>query len=529
MADFTPVASQLKPPQPMSLADMVNLAGGVQAYQQAQQMNPLAVQQQQQALQTQRQTFEQAQKMNPQLLQPAEQSSRTGQSALSVEEQKDIERRNMQTFFADPNNFQTNGRIDLDKINAFVPKIAPLTGSEYINKYTTLGTAQTQAIEAKQGLTKDQRTMIGQRFSVLGRLGVQDKNAYINEMKLMKAENPENADFNRLIDSYITIWTDQMDSGPNLPGQAIAGAATLMSPEQQQTQFAPQVTMDAQGRVLTTTPNVAGGKPKVEISTVQGLQSQTPQGANAPNAASEVAPGVRLPFPVRRPDEPYQTMPTEDKDQAAGFDYRNNLVSAQTNLAQGRRNVDEVIQQAKKIGDELYFAKGGLAGQAEQKIRMAIGSEKYDMLAKDLANMAITNSKAMGAVGGTVAGLDMAAVANGTIKVPPDVLVKIAGRVQADQRNLDMQASGAQQFSQRYGDNNMKAYQQAWNANARDTKIFEAMNILETESDPTKLQSKFKELFPSEKKRKTILKQYRNLKSLAATGLPVETLSPEDF
>ena len=44
MADFTPVASQLKPPQPMSLADMVNLAGGVQAYQQAQQINPLIVQ-----------------------------------------------------------------------------------------------------------------------------------------------------------------------------------------------------------------------------------------------------------------------------------------------------------------------------------------------------------------------------------------------------------------------------------------------------------------------------------------------------
>ena len=246
-------------------------------------------------------------------------------------------------------------------------------------------------------------------------------------------------------------------------------------------------------------------------------------------AGSVVAPGVSLPFPVRRADQPYTVMPTEERDQTAGFDYRNSLVTAQTNLAQGRRNVDEVIQQAKKIGDQLFFEKGGLAGQAEQKIRMLIGSEQYDMLAKDLANMAITNAKAMGSIGGTVAGLDMAAVANGTIKVPPDVLVKIAGRVQADQRNLDMQASGAQQFGQKFGDNNMKAYQQAWNANARDTKIFEAMNMLETETDPNKLQSKFKELFPSEKKRKTILKQYRNLKSMAATGLPAEPLTAEDF
>ena len=525
MADFsvTPVAQNIKPPQAMSLGDMVNLANSAQAFQQAQKINPLQVQQYQQAV-------DQARQMNPLLLQQAQQTSRTGQIALGVEEQKDIERRNMQTFFADPNNFQTNGRIDLDKINSFVPKIAPLTGSEYINKYTTLGQAQTQAIDAKQNLTRDQRAMIGQRFAVLGRLGVQDKNAYIAEMDLMKQENPENSDLHRLLDAYKTTWTNSMQSGPDLPKQAIAGAATLMTPEQQQTQFAPKAALDAQGRVITTTPSVTGGKPIVEVGVPQGLQPQTPAvGATTGAAGSEVAPGVRLPYPTRRSDQPYTPQPTEEKDQTAGFDYRNNLVNAQANLAQGRRNVDEVINQANKIGEQLYFEKGGVAGKVEQKIRMAIGSDQYDMLAKDLANMAITNSKAMGSVGGTVAGLDMAAVANGTIKVPPDVLVKIARRVQADQRNLDMQASGAQKFGQQYGDNNMKAFQQAWNANARDTKIFEAMNILETEADPTKMQNKFKELFPSEKKRKTILKQYKNLKSMAATGVPAEPLTSEDF
>jgi len=525
MADFsvTPVAQNIKPPQAMSLGDMVNLANSAQAYQQAQQINPLQVQQYQQAV-------DQARQMNPLLLQQAQQTSRTGQIALGVEEQKDIERRNMQTFFADPNNFQTNGRIDLDKINSFVPKIAPLTGSEYINKYTTLGQAQTQAIDAKQNLTRDQRAMIGQRFAVLGRLGVQDKNAYIAEMDLMKQENPENSDLHRLLDAYKTTWTNSMQSGPDLPKQAIAGAATLMTPEQQQTQFAPKAALDAQGRVITTTPSVTGGKPIVEVGVPQGLQPQTTAvGATTGAAGSEVAPGVRLPYPTRRSDQPYTPQPTEEKDQTAGFDYRNNLVNAQANLAQGRRNVDEVINQANKIGEQLYFEKGGVAGKVEQKIRMAIGSDQYDMLAKDLANMAITNSKAMGSVGGTVAGLDMASVANGTIKVTPDVLVKIARRVQADQRNLDMQASGAQKFGQQYGDNNMKAFQQAWNANARDTKIFEAMNILETEADPTKMQNKFKELFPSEKKRKTILKQYKNLKSMAATGVPAEPLTSEDF
>jgi len=46
MADFNiqPVGTQIRPIQPMSLADMVNMARGVQAYQQAQQINPLEVQ-----------------------------------------------------------------------------------------------------------------------------------------------------------------------------------------------------------------------------------------------------------------------------------------------------------------------------------------------------------------------------------------------------------------------------------------------------------------------------------------------------
>lgn len=52
MADIsiTPVATQIRPVQPMSLADMVGLARGMQAYQQAQQINPVELQTAQQQL-----------------------------------------------------------------------------------------------------------------------------------------------------------------------------------------------------------------------------------------------------------------------------------------------------------------------------------------------------------------------------------------------------------------------------------------------------------------------------------------------
>ena len=47
MADlsFTPVATQIQPPK-VNLSDLVGLARGVQAYKQAEKINPLQVQQQ---------------------------------------------------------------------------------------------------------------------------------------------------------------------------------------------------------------------------------------------------------------------------------------------------------------------------------------------------------------------------------------------------------------------------------------------------------------------------------------------------
>ena len=493
--DVPPIGLNVKPPQQTSLADMLGIARGAQQYQQAEQINPLVLQQQQQA-------------------------ARTGQIQLGVSEQQDIERRNLQTFFSDPNNFQTDGRIDIDKINAQVPKIAPLTGPDYVQKITTLGTAQTEGLKAKQNLTQDKKALISSFLGAAGRFGVDDPAIVNKELQNFLATNPNDQEMKNLIEkAYVPIFS-QMQKGPGVTDALIKASQAIMSPTQQQTTFAPTITTTAEGKTITTTPGVGITPPTSTVGMAGGLQANVPSsgGPSAVGAGAEIAPGMRVPYPVRRADQPYMAEPTEQKDQAAGAEYRNNLVNAQMGLAQGRRNVEEVMQQANKIGNELFFAKGGIPGQIEQKIRMAIGSEDYDMLAKDLANMAITNSKAMGSVGGTVAGLDMAAVANGTIKVPPDVLVKIARRVQADQTNLDMQANGAQRFSEKFGDNNMKAYQQVWNKNA-DSKIFEAMNIVKDVTDPNVLDKELNRLFPKPAERKEFLTKYRNLKQLSETGV----------
>lgn len=257
MADLSvqPIGTSIKPVPGMSLGEMVNLARGTQAYKQAEQMNPLLLQQQQQV-------------------------TSTGAISLTLEQQKERERQAMETFLRNPANFQTNGRIDIDKLNAVIPTLAPLTGSEYIQKFTTLGTAQTQAIDAKQKLTQDQRSMIAQRFSILGRLNVQDKNAYIAEMQLLKKENPDNPDLHKLIDAYLVTWND-IPSGPQLPSMAIAGANTLLKPETQQTLFAPQAGTVSSGAATfptVTTPSVAGGAPTVSVGGSPLVTAQLPPG-----------------------------------------------------------------------------------------------------------------------------------------------------------------------------------------------------------------------------------------------------------
>lgn len=492
MADFNiqPIATQIKPMQGMSLADMVNIARGAQAYQQAEQINPLALQQQQQA-------------------------TRTGEIALGVEEQKDKERRNVMTLLSDPTKFTKNNRLDLDVLTPKIMEIAPLTGPTVIQGLTTLANAQTTADSAASELNQSDRALLAQPLAVAGYQGIKDPNVYAKIIKETQELNKNNPRLVALGDSYLTQL--QFADPNKLPDIAIRASQNLLTPAETKG-LAPSIAVTQTGQTVTTQPSVGAAQPTATVGIAGGMQAPAaPAPAAGVSSGIEVAPGMRLPYQVRRADQPYIPEPSEKVDFEAGSNYRNKLVSAQTGLAQNRRNTEEVINQANKIGSDLFFEKGGIPGQIEQKIRMAIGSEQYDMLAKDLANMALSNTQAMGGVGNTVAGLDMQQVANGTIKVPPDVLVKIARRVQADQTNLDMQANGAQLFSQRFGDNNMKAYQQAWNANA-DTKIFEAMNIIKDVSNPTQREKELNRLFPDEKKRSDFLTKYRNLKKLSETG-----------
>ena len=495
MADLsvTPVATQIKPVPQMSLADMIGVARGAQAFRQAEQINPLELQQKQQ-------------------------QARTGEIALSVEEQKDKERKNFQTFMSNPANYMTDNKFDQTKFNAAIPQIMPLTGTTAMKELTGLAQAQSEALTAKQNLTQNTKQIIASKLGILGRAGVKDPNIVNQELNNLIVESDNDPEVARLVQrAYLPTFgrvpPDQ------LPDALIKAGQSLWTPAQQQTALAPTISTTAEGRTVTTQPAVGAAAPTSTIGVAGGLQPQQPaQPAGPMGAGAQVAPGMRIPYPVRSANQPYIPEPTEVADQTAGQTYRNALVGRQPTLATDRRNVEETIKQAQKIESELTSLEksGGLVGQIGQKLRTMVASEDYKMLAKDLANLQISNLRALGQGGNTVAGMDLTKVASGDETVPPGTLIKIARRAQADMTNIDMQANGAEQFKNRFGDNNMNAYKQAWNANA-DTKIFEAINIVRDVTDPAQREKELNRLFPNEKSRAEFLTKYRNLKKLSET------------
>ena len=247
MADFgikPDIALGVKPPATMSLSDMLNVARGAQMYQREQELFPLQIQQQRNI-------------------------TRTSDIDLSVAEQKDRERIAVQRFLTDPKNFQTNGRIDINKLNEMIPLMAPLTGRDVINNMTTLATAQTQSDEAKTKMTTGMREIVGSRLGVLGRMGVTKKSAYTAELDLLAEQYKDNEQVRSLIDSYKTQLRAVGEDDPSLPQIAIRETQSLLKPTEQETTLAPKVSLTATGGTLTptvTTPSVGGVTPKIEAS-----------------------------------------------------------------------------------------------------------------------------------------------------------------------------------------------------------------------------------------------------------------------
>ena len=472
MPDYAFTVPQVQPVRQSSLADMLTIARGAQAYQQEQQINPLE-------LRAKQMQVEQAAAVNPLELARIGAQSRvaTGTEASSIARAGSEAETAATGAASSALNLQANKAKTI--ANGYVGAIN-----------------DPMILESAAGKPVDNAKLVD----------------YINNwgQQQAKASGVDPAAANNLIAPYIKMAQENPAGLRNfLIQRHVAGLSESgqLGSYQTTTQVTPE------GRTVVSTPGI--GTQTVQVGTAGGVSAGAAPQAGGVTAAP-AAPGAPLQYPVRTSAQ-FIAEPGEAEDRVAGQTYRNKLVAGQTNLSEGRRNVEEVIKQATKLDEEAYIKGGGFFGNLERAARMAIKSDEYDALAKDLAKMHLTNAAAMGGAGGTVAGLDMNAVAGGTIKVPPKVLVDIARRVQAQQTELDMQATGAQKFARQYGDNNMNKYKQDWSRNA-DSKIFEAINLSKGITDPKERLKKYNELFPSANDRKEFLDKYKNLKKLSETG-----------
>lgn len=445
--------------QGTNIADMVNLARGVQAYQQAQELNPLAVQKAQMEV-------EQAKKLNPlavrkatEEVSQAETSTKKGKLGLSQDQTKIIN----------------------DNIGS-VLNDERLTDPNPQRRATPL-------IEARQ------RVINGGVDPVMAEIMF----APLLD-KAMRDKNP-------------TAVKDMMSSISNIQQSGIGatGQQALQTPQLATVAGAPATFQSGTGTAKEL--NIGG----------QGNTGLAQPPAISPNvgaAPTGVTPTqMSLPYPVRKAGDIRPLAPTEEKDKEAGFTYRDSLTKATQKLSTSLRNLDEVIKTAEKVGEKEWMGGAGLLGAAGRNLSVALGTEQgvdYKRLSKDLANLQIS----LGADTSTDAGKQLLAAASGEITLPPDVLVEIARRTRADRQNIEMQTKGAQVFSQKYGDANLKKFQEDWTNNSKDSKVFEAISIYNSDMSKEDKQKEINKLFagasPSYLAK---VKQYKNnLMKLSETG-----------
>jgi hypothetical protein len=369
---------------------------------------------------------------------------------------------------------------------------------------------------------------------------------------------------NRLDTVTAPAMAKAMQDPSSVPQYLLNMMSKGMTPSEQRSAGLEKVETTGAGQVIRTTPSTYGETPKVSYETPSGVTPMPniiefggnkfeisapttaggqpilkplgggmvqPQGGTQPNVIPPQGGGqpqgapqggitptqMQLKYPVRKAGDVRPFAPNEETDTKTGATYLNSLTTRQTDLSASRRNLDEVIDAAIKIDKEDLFSTGVL-GALTRTVKGWAGDPKYKQLSKDLANVQISNIQAQGGSLDTVAGQSLMKMASGDETYPPDVLVNIARRTYSDLTNLDMQATAASKFAQKYGDSNLNTFKRMWSDNA-DSKVFEAMSVFENVKDPAKAKAEIDKLLgDNPKKREEFFKKYNNIKKLTATG-----------
>jgi hypothetical protein len=317
--------------------------------------------------------------------------------------------------------------------------------------------------------------------------------------------------------------------------QALAGIPVNGNPSELRAYLATNLakTLTASGQLEKMYPGgvlpsqlPAGGYSQSQATTATETATAPKTGVTATQMnqppKSDFSKPVPLSYPVRQAGQAYTALPQEEDERKIGTATKSALIARQADIPASRRTIDEVIKKANELEKSANLPTSGVLGSAERNLSIAFGTEqgiRFKELSKDLANAQIANITASGGSLATDAGKSLVAQANGDITYPPQVLIEIARRTQADMLALDSKATSIKKFSDRFGDQNISAFNQMWSANA-DPKIFQLKNIFEDPNMSAKEKAEARDkLIGTDKKQIQIFNEkYNNIKKLEQTG-----------
>jgi hypothetical protein len=468
---------------------MVNMASGMQNFQQAQQLNPLAL--------------EKAQIEN------------------QVLRQENDERLKMQQFIQNPENWQTDGIMDLRKINKLAD-IAPLTGPKRIKELTGIHTDQSAATKARQDLNKDQKAQVANIKTTLGFAGINDPQQVIKAYQGYIDRSPDDPEIHRLLNAEIKLL-NRAEAGPHITKDLLTEASMAMPQSEQRQAFGQKASLASvgggTGEVLETPQGPGGQAPTkkftgdvqpnilgpniVELNGIKyvAMPSKVPGGqptltrvgaegeANAPqgqvNAPQAPQGQQRRPLVVEDMPVPQGGIPQLNTFQQARLESGTNLIKQSVETANAATEGEETSRQIKNY---MSSAAGSAPGQMLRKAgKWVAGDPQLEILSKNLADQQLRNMKLMGAKT-DAADADVKA-ASGNVDLTREGLQAIVDRTDASNTAVKAFQKGLKRYSDQglNGIVHADKFKEAW-ADNYDVRVFKAMNILN--SNMSEMQKK---------------------------------------
>jgi hypothetical protein len=557
MATYAPVAALSKPTPPMSLTDMVNLAGGVQAYQQAQELNPLAVQKNTAELQR-------LQQLMPEeyLRAIAERTRAQTESDVSSQTAKP------RIATAEATSSSAGSTAEANRLDLLNKKLKSISSSQISminnplilqaeknpdtvdkNQLINLVTRNGMTIARDLGIKPDEAMGLLQPYIDIatndpGQLRGYFKQRHLaglDEASRTSALSPSGVAITSGTESQITSTNpfSEVDVGKAVPGTyrklELMPNETLFKDTQGNESI---ITKDKYGRIIGSRPiPVAGGAPAAPAPAAPvaapNVRNMPPAAAAPrPNAAGQNAPAeapTNVPdysqivpprFPVRQPNQPVFNLQQGEKDaQTEGGAFLRNVVRQRDAVSPVRNNLEKIML----ITDDLVKKQGFEAGkglQFDQFLAKIYDDSEYKALSKQFANLQAAlignNPQAMS----TDAGKQMAAAQTGSEVYPPKVLQKIIVQLHGEMENKDRQGVAADRYARKLGESNMASFTQMWSNNA-DNKVFELMSLPKLIKDPQTRAKMADEIIGYPKgseQRKIIEQKYLNVQKLIKDG-----------